>query len=212
MDGPAPQPDTNSCEIFGIAGVIIQLVLGFLSFSVLIFKRYREYPKRPWKIWALDISKQGVSQLIAHFINVGISILLSAHLASDACIWYFTTNVLDNTVGVFFCCGVLRLIETHAMAGKCDQFRSGNYYDMVEYDDERSNYYTHEYTRDTVNSATLSPQKEMQSLEISGRKRIILYLSPLIQNLIFRMVHPVSYLEPDCGSLQDHPFLYRTGA
>ena len=33
--------DTNSCEIFGIAGVIVQVILGVLSFSVLIVKRYR---------------------------------------------------------------------------------------------------------------------------------------------------------------------------
>jgi len=111
--------DNNSCEIFGIAGVIVQLVLGALSFSVLIFKRYHEFPKRPWRIWAMDTSKQGVSQLIAHFINVGISLLLSNHLSSDACIWYFTTNVLDNTLGVFICCGTLRLIETFLFAGRC---------------------------------------------------------------------------------------------
>ena len=66
----------------------------------------------------MDTSKQGVSQLIAHFINVGISLLLSNHLDNDACIWYFTTNVLDNTVGVFCCCGVLRLVESIIIAGR----------------------------------------------------------------------------------------------
>lgn len=84
----------------------------------------------------MDTSKQGVSQLIAHFINVGISLLLSNHLDNDACIWYFTTNVLDNTVGVFFCVGVLRLVEKYILAGRWEQFRSGNYYDIVEYEDD----------------------------------------------------------------------------
>lgn len=84
----------------------------------------------------MDTSKQGVSQLIAHFINVGISLLLSAHLDNDACIWYFTTNVLDNTVGVFICCGVLRLVEGLVMADRCEQYKSGNYYDIIEYNDE----------------------------------------------------------------------------
>jgi hypothetical protein len=100
----------STCEFFGIAGVLVQLVLGALSFSVLIIKRYKEHPKRPWRIWAMDTSKQGVSQMIAHFINVGISLLLSSHLNNDACIWYFTTNILDNTLGVLICCGVLRLV------------------------------------------------------------------------------------------------------
>lgn len=104
--------------MLGIFGVIVQILLGILSFSVLIFKRQHEYPKRPWKIWALDTSKQGVSQLIAHFINIAISLLLSFHLANDACFWYFTTNVLDNTFGVFICVGVLQLVETKIMNKK----------------------------------------------------------------------------------------------
>jgi hypothetical protein len=79
----------------------------------------------------MDTSKQGVSQLIAHFINVGISLLLSAHLDNDACIWYFTTNVLDNTLGVFICCGVLRLVEGLIIGDRCTQYKSGNYYDIV---------------------------------------------------------------------------------
>jgi hypothetical protein len=48
--------------------------------------------------------------MFAHFVNVAISMQLSKTLANDACIWYFTTNVLDNTIGVFMCVGVLRLI------------------------------------------------------------------------------------------------------
>lgn len=36
------QAVTSSCEIFGIVGVIVQLVLGALSFSVLVLKRYKE--------------------------------------------------------------------------------------------------------------------------------------------------------------------------
>ena len=80
----------------------------------------------------MDTSKQGVSQMFAHFINVAISLTLSTHLSNDACIWYFTTNVLDNTLGVFICCGVLRLIEGTIISGRCEQFRSGNYYEIVE--------------------------------------------------------------------------------
>ncbi len=37
MDGGI---DYSSCEIFGFAGVIIQIVLAAMSFSVLIYKRY----------------------------------------------------------------------------------------------------------------------------------------------------------------------------
>lgn len=109
-------------------GIIVQIVLGAMSFSVLIYKRYRESPKRAWKIWALDTSKQGTSQLFAHFINVAISMSLSYKLDSDACIWYLTTNILDNTLGVFVCVGILQLIEKAFFVGKYQRFQSGNYY------------------------------------------------------------------------------------
>ena len=63
--------------MIGFLGIVIQLGLGVLSFSVLIIKRLRENPKRPWKIWIFDTSKQLFSQVLAHFINLTISILLT---------------------------------------------------------------------------------------------------------------------------------------
>lgn len=62
----------------GLLGILIQIGLGILSFSVLIIKRYSETPKRPWKIWTFDASKQIISQLIAHFINLTISLALTS--------------------------------------------------------------------------------------------------------------------------------------
>ncbi len=67
----------QSCQLIGFAGILVQLILAALSFSVLIYKRYTEEPKRAWKIWAMDTSKQGVSQILAHIINVALSIQLS---------------------------------------------------------------------------------------------------------------------------------------
>ena len=70
----------QSCQLIGLVGILIQLILAAASFSVLIYKRYTERPKRAWKIWFLDTSKQGVSQFLAHVINVAISIHLSANI------------------------------------------------------------------------------------------------------------------------------------
>ncbi len=71
------QDDSNSCNMVGLLGILIQVGLGILSFSVLFIKRMREQPRRPWKIWIFDTSKQLVSQLFAHFINLTISIALT---------------------------------------------------------------------------------------------------------------------------------------
>mgnify|MGYP000862312146 FL=1 len=67
----------KECELFGWFGLLVQLMLGLLSFAVLFYKRFKEHPKRAWRIWFLDTSKQAVSQLLAHFLNVAISLRLS---------------------------------------------------------------------------------------------------------------------------------------
>lgn len=77
MSSDGEEAANTSCSITGMLGIIIQLALGVLSFSVLIVKRLRESPQRPWKIWIFDTSKQLVSQLMAHFINLTISIALA---------------------------------------------------------------------------------------------------------------------------------------
>ena len=96
----------------GLLGILIQIGLGVLSFSVLLIKRCRENPPRLWKIWIFDTSKQGVSQMLAHFMNLTISIALTYEdSTSDECLWYFTTNILDNTIGVLICVFCLVTIE-----------------------------------------------------------------------------------------------------
>lgn len=113
----------------GLLGILIQLGLGILSFSVLIVKRVREKPQRPWKIWVFDTSKQLVSQLLAHFINLTISIALAYNDdSSDECLWYFMTNILDNTLGVLICVICLRAIEWSLLKRNRLHYISGNYY------------------------------------------------------------------------------------
>lgn len=113
----------------GLLGIIIQVGLGVLSFSVLIIKRLRENPQRPWKIWLFDTSKQLISQLMAHFINLTISIALSYNDDSaDECLWYLTTNILDNTLGVLICVYSLRGIEWSLARRGRNKYISGNYY------------------------------------------------------------------------------------
>ena len=117
----------------GFLGIMIQLGLGALSFSVLILKRYFEHPKRPWNIWAFDASKQMISQLIAHFINLTISLALTYDKKnSDECLWYFVTNVFDNSMGVFICIVLLKLIENNLRSRRKFELISGNYYSKID--------------------------------------------------------------------------------
>ncbi len=129
MSSETEEGANSSCSMTGLLGIIIQITLGVLSFSVLIIKRFREFPQRPWKIWIFDTSKQLISQLIAHFINLTISIALTYHDDSaDECLWYLTTNILDNSLGVLICVFSLRAIEWSLTRRGRLCYISGNYY------------------------------------------------------------------------------------
>lgn len=134
MSNNNPENDPSShCSIVGLKGILIQVCLGVLSFSVLILKRFFEHPRRPWKIWRFDTAKQGISQLLAHFINLTISLALTSQDPdSDTCLWYFITNVFDNTVGVFLCVISLRLFEKLFFKKRRYELISGNYYEIKE--------------------------------------------------------------------------------
>ena len=92
----------HQCQILGAFGVFIQALLGLLSFSALIVKRYFEHPKRPTVVWILDTSKQAFSSILAHFMNMLLAIILSERNASDNCEWYFINITVDVLLGVFY--------------------------------------------------------------------------------------------------------------
>ena len=73
----------RECEILGPLGVIVQGILGIISLSALLVKRYLEKPKRPVNIWVLDTSKQLFSALVLHFMNMTLSMVLSESNSTD---------------------------------------------------------------------------------------------------------------------------------
>ena len=50
--------------------VFVQLLLAFFALMSLWFKRQSETPKRKFKTWFLDVSKQGVGACYAHVLNM----------------------------------------------------------------------------------------------------------------------------------------------
>ena len=68
----------SECKLMaGLFADVVQLVLGGVAVSTLVFKRYRERPRRPWRIWFMDVSKQGLGALFAHVLNLFLSAALS---------------------------------------------------------------------------------------------------------------------------------------
>ncbi|KAL9042997.1 MAG: hypothetical protein Q9180_000197 [Flavoplaca navasiana] len=67
-DGSKPGAHGGECQLLGEASIFIQGALGGLALLSLVYKRWRERPQRPLKIWFFDVSKQ--------VTTVGIPILL----------------------------------------------------------------------------------------------------------------------------------------
>ncbi len=78
---PTPTPTTiigspdidDGCKLLGPFALFVQAIMGVLVIGSLVYKRQRETPKRKWKIWALDVSKQLLGQLFVHMLNVILS-------------------------------------------------------------------------------------------------------------------------------------------
>ena len=79
--GQRPDADKAECDLLGPFALVIQGSLGALALLSLVYKRWRERPQRPVKIWAFDASKQVVGSMLLHIANLLMSMLSSGQLA-----------------------------------------------------------------------------------------------------------------------------------
>ncbi|CDR44001.1 CYFA0S13e01354g1_1 [Cyberlindnera fabianii] len=144
-----PEP---KCELLGPVSIFIQTCLGLIAMSSLVLKRYYEHPKRPWKVWLFDVSKQVLGSLGIHLLNLFVSlfkskvpifgILMGSNDGtiggSDGdgdgdlgdigeCDWYFLNLLMDTTIGV-----PILYISLVMVYSVCEYFQiqgieSGNY-------------------------------------------------------------------------------------
>lgn len=85
---PSP-PENGECRLLGPFAIFVQGSLGLLAILSLVYKRYREHPQRPLKIWFFDVSKQVVGSIFVHIANLLMSMLSSGH---------FSINVEPSTI------------------------------------------------------------------------------------------------------------------
>lgn len=112
----------------GFIGIIVQILLGVISLSALLIKRYMENPKRPWIIWLLDTSKQVFSAFMAHFMNVFAAMFLNLESQeSDDCDWYFVNICSDVLIGTALCYLILKTIEIVAIHNQIFVLNTGMY-------------------------------------------------------------------------------------
>jgi hypothetical protein len=69
--------DSGECKLLGPFALLIQSALGILALMSLVYKRWRETPRRPLKVWSFDVSKQVVGSALLHLANLLMSMLSS---------------------------------------------------------------------------------------------------------------------------------------
>lgn len=70
---PPGEVDKRQCQLLGPLALLVQAVMALVVIVSLMLKRARERPKRPWKIWCADVSKQLAGQAMLHGLNLLIS-------------------------------------------------------------------------------------------------------------------------------------------
>lgn len=82
--GPKGQKDEDDksngdCRLLGPFAILVQAALGALALLSLVFKRWRERPRRPLKVWSFDVSKQVVGSILLHLANLAMSMFSSGN-------------------------------------------------------------------------------------------------------------------------------------
>lgn len=99
------------CELLGPFAIFVQASLGALAVLSLFYKRHIERPRRPFKIWFFDVSKQLAGAFVVHFLNIAMSSDNDLGERASPCTWYFLNVLLDTTIGVGLLWTLLRLLS-----------------------------------------------------------------------------------------------------
>lgn len=92
-DGP---PEEAHCNLLGKFALFVQGALGVLAVLTLVFKRWRETPKRPWKIFLFDVSKQLLGSMLTHGLNLLMSTMGAVDVANAAATVATTIDSADD--------------------------------------------------------------------------------------------------------------------
>ncbi|KAF2795346.1 hypothetical protein K505DRAFT_324126 [Melanomma pulvis-pyrius CBS 109.77] len=148
---PMDVEDNGECHLLGSYALLVQGALGLLAVSSLVFKRWRETPRRPLKIWFFDASKQVFGSVLLHLANILMSMLSSGSFdvasktkatpqyagADDdgkqpnPCSFYLLNLAIDTTIGIPILVILLKLLHRGfsltPLANPPESIRSGNY-------------------------------------------------------------------------------------
>ncbi|KEQ95085.1 hypothetical protein AUEXF2481DRAFT_40353 [Aureobasidium subglaciale EXF-2481] len=146
--------EDGECKLLGPFALIVQAALGALALLSLVFKRWRERPRRPLKIWFFDVSKQVAGTFLLHLANLAMSMFssgkfdmastkpedisasVSAVVADNGkmpnpCSFYLLNLAIDTTIGIPVLVIFLRVLHSlfskTPMANPPESIKSGYY-------------------------------------------------------------------------------------
>ncbi|KAM5351733.1 hypothetical protein ACJ41O_004456 [Fusarium nematophilum] len=140
----------GECSLLGSFALIVQGALGALALLSLVYKRWRERPQRPVKIWFFDVSKQVFGSVLVHIANIFMSMLTSGRFSvqvepsapkmtarsdddyvPNPCSFYLLNLAIDTTLGIPILIILLRiltgLVRFTPVGKPPESVQSGNY-------------------------------------------------------------------------------------
>jgi hypothetical protein len=141
----APDDDSSGeCKLLGPFAIFVQGALGALALLSLVFKRWREKPQRPLKVWSFDVSKQVVGSVLLHLLNLLMSMFSSGQIGEtvvivattaayqpNPCSFYLLNLAIDTTLGIPILIGLLKIFTIGAnytpLARPPESIESGHY-------------------------------------------------------------------------------------
>ncbi|KIX03722.1 uncharacterized protein Z518_07275 [Rhinocladiella mackenziei CBS 650.93] len=148
---PPDGENTGECKLLGPFAILVQGALGALALTSLVYKRWRERPQRPIKVWLFDVSKQVVGSILLHLTNLVMSMFSSGQIQEswaritpraggeervekyqpNPCSFYLLNLAIDTTIGIPILIGILRILTVGAsytcLAKPLESIESGNY-------------------------------------------------------------------------------------
>ncbi|KAL7792941.1 vacuolar membrane domain-containing protein [Trichoderma ceciliae] len=125
----------GECQLLGPFALLVQAALGGLAMLSLVYKRWREHPQRPVKVWFFDVSKQVFGSVLVHISNIFMSMLTSGRFsikveptvmerlmarggdddyAPNPCSFYLLNLAIDTTIGIPILIVLLRVFTALA--------------------------------------------------------------------------------------------------
>lgn len=121
----------NNCDLVGVFGIFVQVLLVLLIFTAVKVKHHFERPRRVLKLFFMDGSKQLLSNSMLHIMNVVLAVAVSTSKQHDQCGVYFTALLLDVTLGLAITYGLVVLSNRLLSVAFTRRLKSGNYFKGV---------------------------------------------------------------------------------